>query len=233
MSHNPARKLIPLLIMLALVVAAVLGRDHIPSADGLLSQIAQARTALRADLWASLPWVVLGGVGLVALSLPGMAVTVMAGAGLLLGGFWGGVLGLICMVGGSSVAFVLAHRVGVGWLGRRMAARARLASRHLNRGGITGLLLARVAPVMPYWLVNISLGLMGLRLRRFVWISLLGFAPGAFIYATAGAAVQSEWAASGRTDLTALTTPQVWGPLLLLTLMVAAVGFVRRRRGGP
>lgn len=176
-------------------------------------------------------WIFLAlGSVLIASSLPGVALTVMTAAGFVFGPLMGGSLALAALLLGSTLAFTIAR-----CLSRPIAATAlgpvlqALADR-LNSGHVTTLIVARVAPGAPFWIVNLALGVMRLDPIRFLWTSAVGFAPGAAIFSMMGDGLGHQMRTTGRMDASVLTSPRVWGPFLVLTVMVLVFGVWARWR---
>jgi hypothetical protein len=52
----------------------------------------------------------------------------------------------------------------------------------------------RLAPIFPFWLVNLAPALLGVRLRTYVIATVLGILPGTFAFALLGAGLDSALA---------------------------------------
>lgn len=59
----------------------------------------------------------------------------------------------------------------------------------LQRDGAFYLFLLRLVPVIPFFVINIVMGLTPIRLRTFWWVSQLGMLPGTVLFVAAGASV--------------------------------------------
>jgi uncharacterized membrane protein YdjX (TVP38/TMEM64 family) len=112
---------------------------------------------------------------------------ILAGAsGLLFGTALGFPLALLSAVLGASLAFLIARVVG-GDAVERIAGRRVLAAYELvGRRGFVSILYARIAPGVPYSLVNYAAGLTKIRLATFAAATALGAAPRAFAYTALG-----------------------------------------------
>lgn len=144
----------------------------------------------------------------------------LAGAsGLLFGTAEGAPLSLLSATLGATVAFALAR-----WLAG--AAVARLGGRRLaalrewvGQRDFLSVLYARIAPGVPYSLVNYAAGLSSVRLRAFVAATALGAAPRAFAYTALGG------------HLDRLDRPQALIAVGVLVLMaVGGLALARRER---
>src|SRR5579859_1737288 len=108
---------------------------------------------------------ILAYAGLVALSVPGSVLFTLAG-GFLFGPLLGTAYTLIGATSGATLVF-LAARAGLAGL----AARGPWVRRFENgfrRNGLNYLLVLRLIPVVPFWLLNLVAGAIGLKLRVFL-----------------------------------------------------------------
>lgn len=218
------------LVLAGFVVASIVffaaGGPHYFSFENLKAQHAAL------DAWASRhPWQAALGylalfVGYTALSLPAAALLTI-GAGAIFGFGWGTVIASFGAVLGSTVAFLAARFVFRDWVARRLGARLQPAYRGVQREGAFYLFTLRLVPGLPYFLINLVIGLTPIGLWTFYWVSQLAMLPSTMLYANAG------------TQLARLQSPQdvlSWqliGALAALGLLplVAkrAVEIVRRR----
>jgi uncharacterized membrane protein YdjX (TVP38/TMEM64 family) len=111
----------------------------------------------------------------------------LAGAsGLLFGTALGTPVSIVSAVLGATLAFSLAR-----WLARDAVEelappRVRRLRAWIGRRGFLAVLYARLAPGLPYTLVNYAAGLAPIRLRDFVLATALGASPRAFAYTALG-----------------------------------------------
>ncbi|GFK95072.1 TVP38/TMEM64 family inner membrane protein YdjZ [Fundidesulfovibrio magnetotacticus] len=145
-----------------------------------------------ADLYAARPVLMLGGyfllyVAVAGLALPGAAVLTLAGSAVF--GFWAGLAVVsLASTAGASLACLLARYVLREWV----AARFPQALDRVDRGmagtgaGVWYLFSLRLVPVVPFFLINLAMGLTAMPLRTFWWVSQLGMLPGTAVYVFAG-----------------------------------------------
>jgi uncharacterized membrane protein YdjX (TVP38/TMEM64 family) len=120
-----------------------------------------------------------------ALSLP--VATVLS----LLGGFlfdlWLGVL-LVSFASttGATLAFVGSRYLFRDLVQRRFARWFDVINRGLEKDGIYYLLTLRLTPAVPFFVVNLVMGLTQLPVRTFWWVSQIGMLPATVIYVNAG-----------------------------------------------
>ncbi|WP_304616583.1 FAD-dependent oxidoreductase [Paracoccus sp. (in: a-proteobacteria)] len=128
-------------------------------------------------------------VAVAALSLP-VAVWLTLGAGALFGLAAGIVLVSLAATLGAVLAFLTARhllrdRVRAR-LGARLGERADAIEAGLQRDGAFYLFSLRILPALPFFAVNLLMGLTPIRVWTYAWVSLLGMLPATAIYVNAG-----------------------------------------------
>ena len=110
--------------------------------------------------------------------------------GLSAGALFGLWPGLALMLGawviGSTIAFFAARFFLRDWVKRTFGKRIDAIDRGFHAHGALYLLTLRLNPVVPYWLVNLAMGLTAMRPWQYVALSIPGLLPAATIYASAG-----------------------------------------------
>jgi uncharacterized membrane protein YdjX (TVP38/TMEM64 family) len=108
-------------------------------------------------------------------------------------GVWGGLLSLAAAVASAATAFSAARALGKNAAARALldSPRARSLADLAAEGGIKTVALVRLSPILPYTPSNAVLGLTAMRLRDLVLGTLVGMAPGTFLYAWAGSLLPS------------------------------------------
>lgn len=124
-------------------------------------------------------------VALSMLALPGAAVLALAA-----GSLWGLALGtamvLLASTCGATLAFLAARRWGREPLARRLAGPLAWLDTALARHGAWALLALRLAPVVPYGVLNPLMGLTAMRTATFFGVSAVGMLAGTLAYVNAG-----------------------------------------------
>lgn len=166
-------------------------------------------------------------VTVTALSLP-FAVWMTLAAGAVFG-FWGGlVLVSFASTLGATLAFLAARFLLRDWVMARLGARAKAVEQGLERDGAFYLFSLRLIPVVPFFALNLLMGLTAMPARRFYWVSQLGMLPGTAVYTNAGTQL-------GRLDsLSGVISAPVLGAFAALAvfpwLARLGLGVLRRRR---
>jgi len=110
--------------------------------------------------------------------------------GLLCGFLFGAALGAVYLEIGTVIGAVLAFEVSRkllgNWAQHRWRRRLQGFNKAISKHGDIYLLLVRLFPVTPYFLVNLFAGLTKVRLTTFNWTTELGSLPGILIICYAG-----------------------------------------------
>lgn len=154
------------------------------------------------------------------------AAPVLGVSGGALFGFWPG-LGIVLVASsiGSTIAFFDSRYLLRDWVKQRFARRIESIDRGMEAHGGLYLLTLRLNPVVPYWLVNLAMGLTAIRPRTYAALTVAGLLPATFIYVSAGTQLATIERASD------IVSPQLVATLVLLSLFpLVALG--RRSRAG-
>ena len=158
-----------------------------------------------------------------ALSLPGAVLSFALAAGAIFGPWWGTAIALGAVVAGDSLAFLIARFVIRDWVERRFPRHTRRANAGVERDGAFYLLSLRLLAVMPYFLVNWTMGLTRMKLRLFAPVSFAGLLPATFLYVQAGSRLGKLEQASD------IYSPAMLAIFALLALLPLAARFALRR----
>lgn len=194
--------------------------------------------ALKAQLFAldafrqAHPWLLGGGffllyVAVTALSLPVATLLTLAG-GALFGMLEGTLLVSFASSVGATLAFLASRFVFRDLVQRRFGQRLRTVDEGIQREGALYLFTLRLVPVIPFFVVNLLMGLTRLPLRTFYWVSQLGMLAATVVFVNAGTQLASLHSLSG------IVSPRIAGSLVLLGLFPWlarwSVAWAKRRR---
>ena len=179
-------KWIPLLLIVAALLAYYLlgGRDLVT-----LSSLKAARADLLVQVAAhplqTVAIYVALFAALIAFCLPVGGLMTIAG-GALFGWLPGALLATAGSTAGATLAMMAFRLIARDWVGRRWPGRAGQLERGIEANGGLYLVSLRLAPGIPFVLINMVMGLTTIPLRRFAWLSAVGGFPGALLFAYAG-----------------------------------------------
>lgn len=124
-------------------------------------------------------------VAVVALSLP-FALWMTLGTAALFGFWWGLVIVSFASTLGATLAFLAARFLLRDWVMARFGDRLRGLDEGMARDGAFYLFTLRLIPVVPFFAVNLLMGLTAIPARTFWWVSQLGMLAGTAVYVNAG-----------------------------------------------
>ncbi|MFV0245504.1 MAG: FAD-dependent oxidoreductase [Qingshengfaniella sp.] len=166
-------------------------------------------------------------IAVTALSLPIAVWLTLAGGALF--GFWQGVL-LVSFASaiGATLAFLASRYLLRDWVRARLGARAGRIDEGLRRDGPFYLFSLRLIPVIPFFAVNLLMGLTPIPARTFYWVSQLGMLAGTAVYVNAGTQIAALDSLSG------IVSPRLLASFALLAVFPwiarPLIGAIRRRR---
>ncbi len=225
-SSGKVRRFLPLIVIAAAIAAAfAFGVGDYLSFEALRDN----RDVLMALVKDHALLTVLGFIALyavsTALSLPGGAVLSIAG-----GFLFGSSAGTAWIVIGATLGAVgifLAARTA---LGDALKAKAGPWLKKMEAGfqdnAFSYLLVLRLVPIFPFFVVNLVPAFLGVGLRTFAIATVLGIIPGAFVFASVGNGLGSVFEQGETFSPSAALTPEVITALIgLAILALVPVGY--------
>ncbi|WP_191086298.1 TVP38/TMEM64 family protein [Roseococcus microcysteis] len=164
----------------------------------------------------------------VALSVPGAVILTLAG-GFLFGAFWGTALAVVGATLGATGVFLFAGLLFGEKALDRFGAPARRLAEAIRRNAASYLLVLRLVPLFPFFLVNLVPAFVGVRLPVYVVTTFLGIIPGTAVFSLTGAGLGNILDAGGTLDLRSVLSPEILAGLLgLAALSLAAIPLRKR-----
>jgi uncharacterized membrane protein YdjX (TVP38/TMEM64 family) len=228
------QRMIPLLILAAGLVAFFLfGLDEYLTFETLrenrawlLEQVAESA------LLAAIVYIVLY-ILVVAFSLPGGAVMTITG-GFLFGQWLGTTYVIFAATIGATILFIAAKTA----LGDVLRAKAGPFLKKMEEGfqenALSYLLVLRLIPLFPFFVVNLVPAFLGVSLRVFVIATFVGIIPGSFVYATVGAGLGSIFDSGEEFSAGSILTTEIVTALVglaVLALLPVAYKKLKAKRG--
>ncbi len=120
-----------------------------------------------------------------ALSIPGAVIITLAGGAVF--GLWQGLL-LVSFAStiGATLAFLASRFVLREWVEARFRQRLADINAGVGKEGAFYLFTLRLIPVVPFFLINLLMGLTRMKTWTFYWVSQLGMLAGTAVYVNAG-----------------------------------------------
>jgi len=209
-------------LALILVVAAIIfatGAQRYLTLDALKEHRAALETLVEENLVVAILLFALGYVAVAALSLPGATIMSLLG-GFLFGPIIGTAIVVVSATIGATIIFTAAQTALGDSLRRRAGPFVKKMEEGFKDNAFSYLLLLRLIPLFPFFIINIAPSLFDIRLRTFTVATFIGIIPGAFAFVSAGAGLGTVLNAGGEVELTGLLTqPTVLTPIVALSLL--------------
>lgn len=150
-------------------------------------------------------------VAVTALSLPGATIVTLAG-GAIFGLGWGLLIVSFASSIGATLAFLTARFLLRDSVQSRFGQRLAEVDKGIQKDGAFYLFTLRLIPVVPFFVINLLMGLTTMKAWTFYWVSQLGMLAGTAVYVNAGTQLgQLE-------SLKGIVSPGLLGSFVLLGL---------------
>jgi uncharacterized membrane protein YdjX (TVP38/TMEM64 family) len=133
-------------------------------------------------------------IATVALSIPAALLLTITG-GILFGPVIGALAAITGATAGGAIVFMAAKTALGEHLLRRAGPLVGKLADGFRANAFSYLLFLRLAPIFPFWLVNLAPALFGVPVRTFIGATVLGIAPASFAFAFVGSGLDSAIAA--------------------------------------
>ena len=150
-------------------------------------------------------------VAVTALSLPGATIVTLAG-GAIFGLGWGLLLVSFASSIGATLAFLTARFLLRDSVQGRFGQRLAEVDKGIQKDGAFYLFTLRLIPVVPFFVINLLMGLTKMKAWTFYWVSQIGMLAGTAVYVNAGTQLGQL------TSLQGIVSPGLLGSYVLLGL---------------
>lgn len=204
----------PNLVLLALVVAAIAAFFVLDLGRFLSLAYLQHSHASFVALYERQPFVVAAiyfvlYVLTTALSFPGATIITLAG-GAIFGFGWGLLLVSFASSLGATLAFLTARFVLRDSIAARFGQRLKDINQGVAKDGAFYLFTLRLVPLVPFFVINLAMGLTNMRVGVFYLVSQIGMLAGTAVYVNAGTQL------SQLSSLQGILSPALIGSFVLL-----------------
>ncbi len=222
------KRLLPIAVLVAgLVAFFAFDLDRFVTLDALKTH----RVALQGwvDSQGIVAWLVYAAIYMaaVAFSIPGGAVLTIAG-GFMFGPFVATGVVVVGATCGATLLFLAARYAFADYLRRKTGGALRRMEAGFNENPVSYMLVLRLVPLFPFWLVNLVPAFLGVKLGTYFLSTLLGIVPGTFVYALVGDGAGAVLDAGGDLDLGIIFEPRFLAPIVGLALL-ACIPIVYKR----
>ena len=150
-------------------------------------------------------------VAITALSLPGAAIMTLA-SGASFGLVWGTIVVSFASTLGATLAMLAARTILRDTIEKRFGKRLLEVNRGVDKEGAFYLFTLRLIPAIPFFALNLLMGLTRMKTWTFFWVSQVGMFAGTVAYVYAGTEIAKI------TSLRSILSPGLIGAFVLLGL---------------
>lgn len=162
-----------------------------------------------------------------AASFPGAAVLTLA-AGALFGVIEGTIIVSFASTIGATLAFLSSRYVLRDSIEARFGERLKAINAGLEKDGAFYLFTLRLIPAVPFFVVNLVMGLTRIRTLTYMWVTQVGTLLGTLVYVNAGTQLAQIESASD------IASPAIIGSFVLLSIVPwiakGIIGFLKARK---
>jgi pyruvate/2-oxoglutarate dehydrogenase complex dihydrolipoamide dehydrogenase (E3) component/uncharacterized membrane protein YdjX (TVP38/TMEM64 family) len=175
------------LALIAVLIAAffALGGHRYLTFDAIKAQQAAILEYYQSHVWQTVAGYFVIYVLVTGLSLPGAAVMTLV-AGAIFGLLWGTVIVSFASSIGATLAFLASRFVLRDWVQQKFGHHLRAINAGIEREGGFYLFTLRLIPAIPFFAINLAMGLTPIRAWTFYWVSQVGMLAGTIVYVNAG-----------------------------------------------
>jgi len=228
------RRLAPLLAVVAAIIAVfALGLDDYLSFEMLKNN---RETALewygRNRVLAVVSFICVYAL-VVGLSVPG-AVWLSLGAGFLFGTVLATITVVFAATLGALGIFLIARYALADFFHEKAGAAGRKMEAGFRENALSYLLVLRLVPLFPFWLVNLVPALLGITTRTFLIGTFFGIIPGTAVFCSIGNGLGAVFDRGETPDPNIIFQPEIFGPLLgLSALSLLPVIYKKMKKTSP
>jgi uncharacterized membrane protein YdjX (TVP38/TMEM64 family) len=148
-------------------------------------------------------------IAVTSLSLPGATILTLAG-GAVFGLLWGTLIVSFASSIGATMSFLAARFLFRDAVNARFCHQLKEINTGIARDGAFYLFTLRLVPLIPFFIINLVMGLTILNTRTFYWVSQIGMLAGTLVYVNAGTQLAKVESLSG------ILSPALVGSFALL-----------------
>ena len=178
------------LVLLVVILVAATALYQLGLKEYLSLDAIKAQQSSFAGAYAENPTLVIGLYFLIyvastALSLPGAAILTVLG-GALFGLVTGTIIVSFASSIGATLAFLGSRYFLRDWVQAKFGDRLKAVNDGVAKDGAFYLFTLRLIPAVPFFLINLAMGLTPIKTRTFYWVSQLGMFLGTIVFVNAG-----------------------------------------------
>ncbi len=139
--------------------------------------------------------------------------------GFLFGSFLAGTYVIFAATLGATLLFIIAKTTVGAFLRERAGPWLQRMEAGFKENELSYLLVLRLIPLFPFWLINIAPAFLGVSLRNYVIGTFVGIIPGTYVYASVGNGLGALLDSGAEPDPGIIFEPAILTPILGLALL--------------
>ncbi len=155
---------------------------------------------------------------MVAFSLPGAIWATLAG-GFLFGTVEAAVYIVASATVGATIIFLIARYALADFFRAKAGAAIKKMESGFRENAMSYMLVLRLVPLFPFWLVNLVPAFLGVPVRTYVIGTFFGIIPGSLVYCSVGNGLGAIFDSGGTPDLGIIFQPEILTPIIGLALL--------------
>ena len=157
-------------------------------------------------------------VATVAFSLPGAAWMTLIGGFVF--GTWAATIYVVTAATVGAVAIFLAARYAFrDYFAEKAGRWVKRFEAGFNENALSYMLVLRLVPIFPFWMVNLAPAFVGVPLRTYAIGTLIGIIPGSWVYCSVGNGLGAVFDRGETPDLGIIFEPQILTPIIGLAVL--------------
>ncbi len=172
---------------------------------------------------------------MIAFSIPGGAVATLVG-GFFFGLVAGSITVVVSATVGATILFLAARSALGAILRRKSEGWLHRMEEGFRENAFSYLMVLRLIPLFPFWLVNLVPAFLGVGLRTYVIATFFGIMPGSIVYVSLGNGIGTLLESGGTPDFGIVFKAEILLPLVGLAILsmlpVVYKRYQRRKAGG-
>ena len=132
---------------------------------------------------------------------------------------------------GAGIVFIAARTIFTNLARARAGTFIARLEAGFSANAFSYLLVLRLIPVAPFWVMNIVPAFSRMSLRSFLAATFIGISPATTVFVSVGRGLDHVLAVGRTPDLQVLASPTILGPLAALALLVLLPALWRQLRG--
>ncbi|MCW9034346.1 MAG: TVP38/TMEM64 family protein [Rhodospirillales bacterium] len=153
-----------------------------------------------------------------SLSIPG-AIWLTISSGFLFGSIEGTLYAVSGATIGATINFLVVRYSFHDFFREKAGASLKKMEDGFNENAFSYLMVLRLVPLFPFWMVNLVSGVLGVNMRTYMIATFFGIIPGAFVYASVGNGLGAIFDTGQTPDLGIIFSPEILTPIIGLAIL--------------